>query len=212
MKSRPVCLLVFLQLSLVPAMAQESPTHKSSPSDQQLSQPTGDQAKPGPEMEKLLASMCGRWICHFKYEPSETRPNGGTGEGEATFRPGPGGLSMIEDEKASEPGGDLAGISVTWWDAKAQGYRAIWCGNKLPGGCIVMSRLAKWEGGDFVLGDESTKDGKKFIFKEVVSDITPNSFTQTLSSGEAGKEMKLLVTIHAVRATEGVATPAPKSN
>jgi hypothetical protein len=33
----------------------------------------------------------------------------------------------------------------------------------------------------------------------VVSDITPNSFTQTLSQGEAGKELKTILTIHATR-------------
>jgi hypothetical protein len=168
------------------------------------------QAKP--EMEKLLAPMCGKWIYHFKYEPSERRPKGGTGEGEAVFRPGPGGLSMLEDERASEPGGETSGISVTWWDPQAHGYRAIWCDNKLPGGCVVMARLANWQGDQFVLGDEFTKDGKKFVFREVVSDITPASFTQTISQGEAGKELKLLVTIHAVRATEGAATPTSKSN
>jgi hypothetical protein len=150
-------------------------------------------------MQKLLNAMSGRWTCHFEYAPSERLPNGGTAEGEATFRVGPGGLSMLEDEKANEPDGQLVGLSVTWWDAKAQGYRAIWCSNKMPGGCIVMSRLAKWEGNDFALGDEFTRDGKKFVFREVVSDITPNSFTQTLSQGEAGKELKTILTIHATR-------------
>jgi hypothetical protein len=118
---------------------------------------------------------------------------------------------MLEDETAAEPGGNTVGMSVTWWDASAQGYRALWCADKLPTGCIVMARLAKWEGNDFVLGDEYTKDGKKFIFREVVSEITPNSFTQTLSSGEEGKELRRLVTIHAVRDHEGDCSSASRS-
>jgi hypothetical protein len=212
MKSYSVCLLGLLQLGLVSAMAQKSPTPNSPASAQQVSQPTDGQAKPGPEMEKLLAPMCGKWIWQLKYEPTEERPDGGTGEGEVVIRPGPGGLSMLADSKVSGPEGETSGISVTWWDAKAQGYRAIWCSNRMPGGCIVMSRLAKWEGKDFVLGDESTKDGKKFIFREVVSEITPNSFTQTLSRGEQGKGLQLLVTIHAIRSSEAVTiTPAPES-
>lgn len=209
MKSRSLHLLFLLQLGLLSATAQESPAPALSASGQQASQRSrAETSKSGPEMQKLLTTMCGKWIYHFKYQPSETRPNGGTGEGEAVFRPGPGGASMFEDEKSSEPGG-TSGISVTWWDAKAQGYRAIWCDNKMPAGCIVMSRLAKWEGDNFALSDEFTKDGKNFIFREVVSDITPNSFTQTLSRGEEGKELKLLVTIHAIRSSETVATPTP---
>ena len=50
-----------------------------------------------------------------------------------------------------------------------------------------------------MLADESEKDGKKFLFKEVFSDITPTSFTQTLYQGEAGKELKKLLTIHATK-------------
>jgi hypothetical protein len=55
---------------------------------------------------------------------------------------------MLDDEAAAEPGGNTVGMSVTWWDANAQGYRAIWWDDKLPTGCIVMARLPKWEGND----------------------------------------------------------------
>ncbi len=65
-----------------------------------------------------------------------------------------------------------------------------------------MAHLAKWEGNQFVLRDEFEKDGKKFSFKEVFSEITPTSFTQTLYQGEAGKELKWLATIHATRSSD----------
>ena len=77
-----------------------------------------------------------------------------------------------------------------------------------------MSQLGKWEGDQFVLGNEFTKDGKKYVLKEVWSEFTPNTFTQTVSQGEAGKELKRIVIIHATRAGKGVnnppgATPKP---
>ena len=62
-----------------------------------------------------------------------------------------------------------------------------------------MAHLAKWERDQFVLRDEFERNGKKFSFKEVFSEITPTSFTQTLYQGEAGKELKRLLTIHATK-------------
>jgi hypothetical protein len=62
-----------------------------------------------------------------------------------------------------------------------------------------MARVAKWENDHFVLGDEFEINGKKFEFKEVLSEITPTSYTQTLYQGEAGKELKRILTIHATK-------------
>jgi hypothetical protein len=106
---------------------------------------------------------------------------------------------LIEEYHSANPSGDISGLSVTWWDEKAQGYRAIWCVSSNPGGCVVMVKLAKWEGDQFVLGDEFERNGRKFTFKEVVSDITPVSFTQTLYQGESTAELKRLMTIRAVK-------------
>jgi hypothetical protein len=173
--------------------------------------PPGTSAQPGPEMQRLLRALEGRWSNSEKYEPSERMPSGGVGQGETVFRPGPGGLSLIEDEHSKNPKGELFGLSVTWWDQSAHGYRAIWCANNLPTGCIVMAKLAQWEGNQFVLGDESESEGKKFTFKEVVSDITPNSYLQTLSQGESGGELKRLMTIHATKVSESSMKPVDAS-
>jgi hypothetical protein len=71
-----------------------------------------------------------------------------------------------------------------------------------------MANLAKWEGDQFVLGDQSERNGKKFAFREVVSDITPTSFTQTLYQGEAGGELKRLTTIRATKVTNAKRGPS----
>ena len=44
----------------------------------------------------------------------------------------------------------------------------------------------EWDGKQFVLHVESGRDGKRVVFHEMVSDITPTSFTQTADSGESG--------------------------
>jgi hypothetical protein len=132
-------------------------------------------------------------------------PNGGIGRGEEVYRPGPGGRSLIEDVHLKDSTGESTGLGLAWWDEKAQGYRAVWCESGIPGGCIVMSRLARWEGDQFVLGDETERMGKRYSFKEVISDMTAASFTQTLYAGESGGELKRLMTIRATKVTK---TPA----
>jgi hypothetical protein len=62
-----------------------------------------------------------------------------------------------------------------------------------------MAHLAKLEGDQFVLGDEFERNGKRFEFKEIFSEITLTSFTQTIYQGEAGKELKRVLTIRATK-------------
>lgn len=65
-----------------------------------------------------------------------------------------------------------------------------------------MSKLARWEGDQFVVGDEFERDGRKVVYREVFSDFTPDSFTQTINEGESGGELKLRLTIHATKSRE----------
>jgi hypothetical protein len=172
---------------------QKSPSPKSSPA------PAAAAQQPGPEMQQLFNAFVGTWSLTETIEPSEKLPNGGTGRGEVVNRLGPGGRSSIEEIHLVERTGESIGLGLAWWDEKAGGYRTVWCENGISGGCIVMARVAKWEGDQFVLGDEFEVNGKKFVFKEVLSEITPTSYTQTLYQGEAGKELKRLLTIQATR-------------
>jgi len=123
-------------------------------------------------------------------------PNGGTSEGREVWRPGPGGLSLIEDYSSKGAAGDFQGMSVTW-DESGKGYRSIWCDNTQTDGCIVMSKLGKWEGDRLVLGDEREINGKKVAFRETVSEITPTSFKQTIEQQESDGPLKTTIVIHA---------------
>jgi len=185
MKSRAGIALAVLAMGASVSLAQQETT-----------------PKPGPEMRRLIDTLAGTWNISEVYEPSEWAPKGGTGRGQEVFRAGPGGLSLIEDYRSTTPTGELSGLSVTWWDGKAGGYRAIWCDSTNPGGCVVMSKLATWEGDRFVLGDDFERNGKKVSFREVLSDITPTSFTQTIYQGESGGEPKRMVTIRATKSAK----------
>lgn len=56
--------------------------------------------------------------------------------------------------------------------------------------------------------DEFKRNGKKYTFKEIVFDITANTYTQALYQGESGSELRRLLTI---RATKVPAVTAPVS-
>jgi hypothetical protein len=204
MKHRFPSLLLLLQASLLSAIAQEAKQTSPSPTPSKVEQqgpqvsPTGTR-QPSPEMEKLFSTFLGTWSVTEKYEPSETLPNGGVGEGEEVYHAASGDSFIIEEVQLKEPTGEMSGLGVAWWDEITQAYRALWCDNINPDRCVTMTHFAKWESDQFVLRGEFERNGKKFMFKEVFSDITPTSFTQTLYQGEAGKELKRLVTIQATR-------------
>ena len=183
-----VCLLLTIKLSLSLVVAQEA---------QQKS--IGTTRQPSPEMQRLFNTFLGTWRITEKIEPSEAMPNGGAADGTEVYRAGPGGVSIIEEIHLKESTGEISGLGIGWWDEKAHGYKALWCDSQNLNGCILMAHFAKWEGDQFVLRDEFEKNGKKFNFKEVFSEIKPASFTQTLYQGEAGKELRKLATIHATK-------------
>jgi hypothetical protein len=59
-----------------------------------------------------------------------------------------------------------------------------------------------WDGKQFVIDEiETSNTGKKSMWHELWSDITPISFTQTGEYSEAGAPPKRLFTIHAKRVT-----------
>ena len=162
---------------------------------------------PGPDVQNL---MLGTWSTQIRYAPTPEMPNGGTGEGTEIWRPGPGGLSVIEEEHEKNAKGEIDGFSIGWWDEKAGGQRFIWCANDVPQGCVVPNDVAKWEGERLVLREDKEQGGRKITHAEIFSDITPDSFTQLLQEGETGKALTTTVTILAKRKTELSAVPEDK--
>lgn len=168
----------------------------------------GQGPSPAPQMQKLLSTLGGTWAITYTLEPTDQLPKGGTGEGREVFRPGPGGASLVEEFHSREGTREVTGLALAWWDEAAHGYRAVWCSSDNPAGCGVMAGLARFDGADFVLTDEFDMMGKKMAFREVFSDITTMSFTQTLYQGEAGTDLKRIMTIKATKLTRQ-ALPGP---
>jgi len=187
-----------LAQQLVDKKPGESATNSGQPSAEDRSG-TVSQPQPSLEIERLLKAFTGTWSIAIKIEPNEKLPKGGGGRGEETWRPGPGRLSLIEEYHSTGDEGALSGLGVAWWNKNLQRYQVTWCDSTNPIGCILMKHGAKWEGSQVIAMDESENAGKNFIFKEVFSSITENSFTQTLYQGESGSDFRRLLTITATR-------------
>jgi len=152
-----------------------------------------------PDIDKLIRALSGSWSIALSFAPNEKMPKGGSGTGQETWRAGPGGLSVIEEYHSTGDEGEVSGLGVCWPDKQLSTMQALWCDSTNANGCTVMKGGAKWDAGQLVIEDESEVDGKKLTSKEVFSDITENSFTQTLYQGHFAPDLRPFVTIHATR-------------
>jgi hypothetical protein len=166
--------------------------------------------QPSSEIESLSKALTGEWSLSVKFEPSASEPNGLTNTGEETWRPGPGGFTLLEEEHLRMPEGDTFLLGILWWNNATKHLHGMECQNWLPYTCDVKGAqndiTMTWDGRQFVIDEmETSKSGKKSVWHEVWSEIAANSFTQTGEYGDPGGPRKRLFTIHATRlaATQG---------
>lgn len=170
---------------------------------------------PAAVIQELTNALGGTWSTYEQYEHAYLTPAGGVGAGEQTFRAGPGGFTLLEDYHSKTPAGELFGFGVVWWN-QAKGLQHLWCINVYPTGCEMFPPPPQpgpqWDGKRLVIRIEGEQDGKKTVWLEILSEITPNSFTQTVDLGEAGEPLRRWFTTHAVRKNTTTSSPSsPRS-
>lgn len=163
-------------------------------------------SQPSQELQNLTKALSGEWSLSVKFEPNASIPNGLTNTGTETWRAGPGGFALLEEEHLQMPKGDLFLLGTIWWNAQTHSFHGMECQNLLPYTCDVKGSLTditmSWDGKQFAIEELETHNGKKSMWHEVWSDITPTSFTQTGESSDPGGPRKRLFTIHATRVTD----------
>lgn len=167
-------------------------------------------AKPGPEITRLIKMFAGTWATEEKVEPNPMAPKGATGAGRATFKAGPGGLSLIEDyDSPHGPMGAFHGHGVTWWDAKAGMFRGTWCDTMMTA-CMINGM--KWEG-DKLVGDPFPMEqgGQKMVMTSQYAEIKPDSITFEMGSGPTAEQAKKEMTIVYKRPAKAAAPAAKKA-
>ncbi len=156
-----------------------------------------------PQMENLIRVLAGEWSSAVIYDSSDSFPKGGSGHSRDSYRIGPGRLSLIQEYHGDGADEKSWGVGAIWWDAKVPGFRIVWCDSfALDAGCRLLSEPGKWEGDAFVATDVHEVSGRPVFEKEVWSDFTPNSFSQTLYVGDARDTLKRFMTIKAKRVTK----------
>jgi hypothetical protein len=199
-------LLVFCVAFSLFATAQDK--GKPADKDKKAKAPSGmPSMKPSPEIQKLVKALLGNYTTKETHDPGPFMPNGGTGAGQAKYALGPGGFSIIETYQSKSPmGGQFRGHGVIWYDAKAGGYRGVWCDNMSPA-CDVGG-VTKWDGEKLVGTSDSEMMGKKVSMRETISGISPEGFKFDMEMSSEGSPMKHVMTIEYTRA-QAAATPKP---
>ncbi len=168
-------------------------------------------AEPSVELQSLTKALSGEWSLSVKFEADASMPNGVVNTGEETWRAGPGGYTVLEEEHLRMPQGDSFLLRIIWWNKTTKTFQGMECQNLLPYTCDVKGAqndiTMSWDGKQYVIDEiETSKSGQRSLWHEVWSDITPTSFTQTGEYGPPGGERKRLFTIQATKV--GVASNA----
>jgi hypothetical protein len=201
---KPTGLVVTLIVCCHLAMAQQAGNTSTSPAQQPEAVAKQDaKSQPPAELQSMIKALSGRWSLDVKFEPNSEMPNGFTSTGEETWRSGPGGYTLLEEEHMRTPFGDVFLLGIIWWDGKTKSLQGMECNNDLPYGCDLKGALnditMSWDGKQFIINEWETHDGKKTLWHEGWLDITPTSYTQTGDVEVPGGATTRLFTTKATR-------------
>ena len=77
---------------------------------------------PSAEIESLTKAITGEWSLSVRFEPSSSAPKGVVNTGEETWRPGPGGFTLLEEEHLRMPEADVFLLGILWWNTRNQKF------------------------------------------------------------------------------------------
>ena len=149
--------------------------------------------KPAPEMERINKLFGGRWNTAEKFDPSEMMPQGGEGNGTESFRPGPGGFSMISEYSSVGPMGQYTGHGIIFWAAPEHAYHFYWFDSAKP---EFSTLICTWVGDNLVAVGTENVLGKKMITRHTFSEIKSDSFVYTIEMGPTSSSLKRVMTIN----------------
>lgn len=148
---------------------------------QAVTRPTASSPMP---LATLAKALSGKWQLHVRFEPaSVTGTKAIEGSGEESWSVGPGGIDFIEQEHIPSPYGEMFVTGVVWWDGTKKQLAGMECNNQLPFTCDLKGALnditITWDGKRFEIDEIETHDGKRTVWHEYWTDITPTSFVQS---------------------------------
>jgi hypothetical protein len=132
----------------------------------------------------LAKALAGKWQLQVRFEPASVTGNKTIeGSGEESWSLGPGGIDLIEQEHIPSPYGETFLMGVIWWDSTKKQLAGMECNSQLSFTCDLKGALnditMTWDGKRFEIDEIETHDGKRTVWHEYWTDITPTSFVQS---------------------------------
>jgi hypothetical protein len=132
----------------------------------------------------LAKALSGKWQLQVRFEPAGGAGNKTIeGSGEESWSLGPGGIDLIEQEHIPSPYGEIFLMGVIWWDSTKKQLGGMECNSQLSFTCDLKGALnditVTWDGKRFEIDEVETHDGKRTVWHEYWTDITPTSFVQS---------------------------------
>jgi hypothetical protein len=161
---------------------------------------------PGP-LETLTRALAGKWQLDVRYEAAPSTGNKVIeGPGEEAWSAGPGGITLVEQEHIPSSSGDTFLMGVIWWDNTGKRLGGMECNSDLPMTCDLKGGLSditvSWDGRKFQIDELETHNGRRTVWHEYWTDITPDSFTQTGDVTQPDGTTSRFLTVHGRRVKE----------
>jgi hypothetical protein len=171
-------------------------------------QSAAERATPAPDpLQALTRVLVGKWQLDVRYEATPfTSTKVIAGPGEESWSAGPGGITLIEQEHMPSPAGDTFLMGVIWWDRSRNHFGGVECNSYSPRTCDLKGGMnditISWDGRKFQIDELETHDGRRTVWHEYWTDITPDSFTQMGDMTQPDGTTTRLMTVHARRVKE----------
>ncbi len=153
--------------------------------------------------ESLIQALSGHWHLNVRFEPSTSNAQPISGEGEETWRGGPGNYTLIEEEKVPMPKDPAYLLGVLWMDTQTHSLHGFECNSLLPYTCDLKGALnditITWDGRKLQIDEIETHDGKRTVWHEAWTDITHESFLQTGDVTRSDGSTARLMTVKGTR-------------
>jgi Protein of unknown function (DUF1579) len=157
---------------------------------------------PTPEMQRLAALLAGTWDMTLTYAPGPLAPEGGTGTGQETSRPGPGGLSLLIETAAGGPAGQYEAGGIIEWSATQHVYKLHWVSSLSHVGSYFDGT---WVEEDLVFTGTENLMGQAFASRHTITNIRTDAFLYTIDIGATHDQLERTITIEYTKRPEAQA-------
>jgi hypothetical protein len=163
------------------------------------SPPSEGALTPTPEMQRLAALLAGTWDMTLTYAPGPLAPEGGTGTGHETSRPGPGGLSLLIETTSGGPAGQYDAGGIIEWSATQLVYKLHWVSSLSHVGSYFDGT---WVEEDLVFNGTEHLMGQAFASRHTITNIRPGAFLYTIDIGATHDQLERTITIEYTKLPE----------